>query len=619
MSEEAFQGGPPFPQVDEADLPTSFRFASGGNLDIRPRAIDCRFADFIARLAGVSPGFNNPLWQGGFLASLMAFEGRVRLDLERFAGGAFCLASGAKVPVADLDKWRRSLVDSGIVGSPDCGGAPLVLDGDSLYLYRFWLAEREIAQFVIERLLGEAVLPEAVDLAEIAAFLGQLFPPLAEGEVDWQSIAALAVLVRMFVVISGGPGSGKTYTVARIIALIRRVYGNSLRVALAAPTGNAVSRLRESLGAGAGGLAIDGVEVKTLHRLLGMRPGGGSRYGREHLLPYDLIVVDEASMVDLVLMHRLVEAIPPGCRLILLGDHRQLSAVEPGAVFAAFCRQSLIEGFSEGMAKLLAGAGIDVAGCPIRSDHAGDGVVFLSQGHRFGSSGGIGSLARAVAEGDGRRAREIILSGDEEIEFLGPGTDFDAVLGAFFKSRPGFFKPVDLAEAFAWLDRLRVLCPASKGARGVESVNRLVLSLLSETSKPSPVPGEPVMIRRNDYQRNLFNGDIGMAFPEEGRMRVFFPEEGGGMRSFSPSSLSEWETVYAMTVHKSQGSEFDEVLLVLPGKSAPLLSRELFYTAITRARKKVYILGDPALVQEMVTDSAAAEPALAARLDFQAT
>ncbi len=587
--------------------------AAGAVHELRPRDIDYCFADFIVRLVGGERNQADPLWQGAFIVSLFVARGQVRFDISAFAGGMIRFTAGREVPLPGLDAWRAALVASGVVGSPRALDYPLILDNDCLYLHRFRRAEAEVAAFAGARLRQEMIPPPGFEPADFVALCDRLFPATERGSTDWQRVAALAALVRPFVVISGGPGSGKTYTVARIISLLRYCCGNDMRVALAAPTGKAVSRLKESVAAQADLLAGAGLEIVTIHRLLGLRPGGGSRFGPDRPLPYDLVVVDEASMVDIVLMSQVVGAIADDCRLILLGDHRQLAAVEPGAVFAAFCGDDFINGFSAGFSDFVAGAG---GGEVVPNGNSGgDGVIFLRHSHRFGSGGGIARLARAVADGDGREAVDIIATGGGgEITHLDPGGEFARVLGDFFKSRPGFTRPESLDEAFSWLERLRILCPARSGKRGVEEVNRILCSLAPKPGPGSLVPGQPVMIRRNDYQINLFNGDIGVVSPADDVGRIFFMDESAGRRSFSPSALPEWETVYAMTVHKSQGSEFAEVLLVLPAESGPIMSRELFYTAITRAREKVHIWGDPGVIREMVERPSALSPVLEARL-----
>ncbi len=599
------------------DPVVAIEFPGGERYEVRPRDIDLGFAGFIARLAGRGRDLEDPLWQAAFIVSLLVGQGQVRCDIGRCGGGAICLESGAKVTLPPAGKWRRDLAASGVVGGADPDEAarfPLVLDGECLYLQRFWRAEVEVAAFVAGR-LRQAQELSVGDSAELAALCARLFPATDRDEIDWQQVAALAALVRPFLVISGGPGSGKTYTVARIIALLRHFAGEGMRVALAAPTGKAASRLRESVAAQSDLLATEGLETVTLHRLLGLRPGGVSDFGPTRPLPYDLVVVDEASMVDLTLMHVLVRALAPDCRLILLGDHRQLAAVEPGAVFAAFCRRELVECFSPRFSRFVAGVSGATEELPVGAP-AGDGVVLLRRSRRFGAESGIGRLARAVAGGDGAAAVEIVTAGGGEIEFYRPGDDFAKKIVDFFKERPGFWRPESLEEAFSWLGRLRVLCPARSGPRGVEEVNRLVFSLAAGgMGGDGLVPGQPLMVRRNDYHLGLFNGDIGVASPAEDPPRVFFPDEGGGVRSFSPFVLPEWETVYAMTVHKSQGSEFDEVLLILPEEAGPLMTRELFYTAITRAREKVHVWGDPELIRQMVECPPAVAPALAARLE----
>ena len=593
--------------------PLAVESADGRGFEGTCRGIDLAFADFVVRLSGGRRrDVGDPLWLGALVTSVAAGEGEVRVDLDRLAGAVLRMGE-EEIILPPADEWRAALLDSPAVTEADgeaAGDAFLVLSRGGLYLRRFWLAEREVAAFAAARTLEPAALPDG-GRGRLAELCPLLFPGSGGDEVDWQMVAALAAVVRSFAVISGGPGSGKTYTAARVISLLSSLYGDGLRLALAAPTGKAASRLKESVAAQSGLPGVGDFSSFTLHRLLGIGADGEPRYGPGRPLPYDLVIVDEASMVDLSLMHLLVRALSPDCRLVLLGDHQQLAAVEPGSVFAAFCAPDAVDSFSGWFRDVVR----EVSGheLPGVRGAGGDGVVFLRKSRRFRPDGGIGLLAAAAAAGDGAAVVDMLAAGnDPEVVYHRPGPDLAADLAAFLMERRSFWLPADLGEAFAWLERFRILCPFRSGPGGVEDVNRLVLSMAAREGRGDRPWGMPLLVRRNDYDLGLYNGDIGVVSPGDDA-RAVFQDADGGVRYCPVSALPDWEPVYAMTVHKSQGSEFDEVLLLLP-RNGPSSGRELFYTAVTRARKRVHVWGEPAVIRDMVCSCGLRETSLAARI-----
>ena len=420
-------------------------------------------------------------------------------------------------------------------------------------------------------------------------------------------------MLRRLCVISGGPGTGKTTTVVRILALLLGQRAD-LRIALAAPTGKAAARMEEAVRAAKARTPLaDAVreripdEASTLHRLLGARPGRARfRHDAERPLPLDALVVDEASMIDLALMAKLVAALPPRARLVVLGDRDQLASVEAGAVLGDLCGD--VPGFSDGFRRHVE----RITGDRLPAGHASasplaDAVVLLTRSHRFAAGSAIGRLAAAVNRGDAATVQAVL--GDARSEGLGwrKGESATAHAAGAVAAYAPYLAQVQsgaaLADAFAAFRRFRVLCAHRRGPWGVETMNRLVEEELRRRmlveAGTAWYLGRPVLVTQNDYALGLYNGDVGLAVPdpdEDGRLRVAFEVEGGGVRLLMPSRLPAHEPVWAMTVHKSQGSEFDRVLLVLPDEDSPLMTRELVYTAITRARDGVEIAGDDTIL-----------------------
>ncbi len=505
-------------------------------------------------------------------------------------------------PPSDPGAWVEVLRRCRVVGEPGAF-TPLVLDPvGRLYLHRYWADEDRVARFVRER---ASRTPAGLDEAELARGLSRLFPR-SDG-VDWQRVAAVAAVSRSFCVVSGGPGTGKTTTVVRILALLagQRPADPPL-VALAAPTGKAAARLEEAIRQARDGLsypvgAADRLpdRVHTLHRLLGARPDGGFRHGADNPLPHDVVVVDEASMVALPLMARLVDALRPEARLVLVGDHHQLASVEAGAVLGDICAGARADGFSAPFRRLLARVeGGDLPGAPA-GERGGlrDGVVVLERNYRFGGAGGIPAVARAVRDGDPTVVDQLAAGGVPGVSWRplpAPGELDGALRAPVLDGYGPAARATDPARALDAFGRFRVLCAVRWGEHGVGRIVERVRGILAEAGWIAPrgawYPGRPVMVTRNDYRLGLYNGDAGIAAPDpDGGLRVFFPSPDGGLRAFSPARLPAHETAYATTVHKSQGSEFDRVVLVLPDRDAPVLTRELLYTGLTRARSGVEV------------------------------
>lgn len=726
----------------------------------------------LAGRVGANPAAARWARRAAFAVSRATSAGHVCLSLERLA------RRYGETP----DRAAAALLESGIVsdGTEDAAALrPLVLDAAGrLYLARYYEDERRLAQTVIEHapplggrdagggdagMTGASAL--ATDETGLAARLTRFFGPPDPSEVDWQRACAALSLSSRLTVVSGGPGTGKTTTVVGMLACLIDADPSST-IALAAPTGKAAQRMQEALLARAASLPAPIAErlprvSQTLHRLLGLGQGMRARYGRDNPLPYDVLVVDEASMIDLTLAAQLFDALAPHTRLVLLGDKDQLAAVEAGAVFAEL---SACPSFSAaGIARIAQATGVDEArvraalprwqsdeeaACdadrsafaalssddgldllePLGSleddwgwtglaepdialggdgveggaalnpysnpnpgaapsthaprgeapgagpertvataqpqSHAGpicafpervplvDCVVWLERNYRFGLDSAIGRLSVAIRRGDVRAAFDALgvtrnASAQSDL-FAAPDVlaepaaapaqldeDNGPVLRASTLQRlaQGFVPYIDAlaaalaapqpdcASLFDALNAFRILCATRLGARGVQALNA---QMAEHVRRAARVPlalgsnwfaGRAVMVARNDYALGLFNGDIGIALPTaDGPLRVFFRTADGGVRGIAPAALPPHDTAFALTVHKAQGSEFDHAALVLPASTSRVLTRELVYTAVTRARKTVRIVGAREVLAEAIAAPTRRDSGLLARM-----
>ncbi|MGP8475030.1 AAA family ATPase [Burkholderia sp. PR2] len=678
------------------------------------------------------------------------------------AGGHVCVSLGALAQRYEepLDDVRAALAASGVVafGMLARGDErPLIVDRhDHLYLSRYFDYERRLADALVAQ-AGVAAPGDVLSPDRLRDSLVRYFGP-ATGEVDWQRVAAIVALTGRVTIVSGGPGTGKTTTVVGVLACLLDAQPG-LRIALAAPTGKAAQRMQEALHARAGDLPPELAArlpdtSYTLHRLLGGGGAAGFRHHRDNPLPYDLIVVDEASMIDVALAAHLLDALAPGARLVLLGDKDQLAAVEAGAVFAelsarptftAAARTRIADALGIDEAAFVAAlpvpdgeaAGVvavaaqppasaplsangarkpsarrnvdtrqaslfdddpqdevlspaassspapaDLEGTSVATDpawieadelawldavelapldpaHAGgaatrvsttaaraddiaapspaplaDCVVWLERNYRFGLDSPIGRLSLAIRRGDVQGALDALPADDaaaasfhddagetlaaSTVERLARrfGAYIDALRTALSGPQPD---PLPLFDA---LNRFRILCATRTGSRGAEHVNALVATHVRHAVRvPLAVgahwfTGRPIMVTRNDYALGLFNGDIGIALPDaHGVLRVWFRRADGTARAVSPAALPPHETAFALTVHKSQGSEFDEAALVLPASFSRVLTRELVYTAVTRARTRVQVIGPRRVLAQAVATRTQRDSGLAARVD----
>jgi exodeoxyribonuclease V alpha subunit len=576
--------------------------------------LDFHFARFVSRLSRApSP----ELGLAAALVSCLTREGHICLDLSSHPR-VLVSQTGEDLVFPEAEPWGRILRQTGVVGEPGAH-TPLILDAKSrLYLYRYWEYQEELAKGIRNRITDET---RGSPMKSLRQGLNRIFPAVIEGAVDWQKVAALAAARRRFCVITGGPGTGKTTTVAKILALLtEQNRGQTFRAALVSPTGKGAARLQEAIQKSKEVLACEESvkamipdNASTIHRLLG--PSAGSPYFRfnaQNPLALDAVVVDEASMVDLALMSKLVQALPSRARFILLGDKDQLSSVEAGAVLGDICDTGQSHSFSKRFcAEIQENTGYEIKGSKTAAGMS-DSIVQLTRSYRFAEEGGISSASRAVNQGDADAALRILQAekyGDLHWKPLpSPKALLHALKDRGLEEFRCLFEVDDPKEVFHRLEHFGILCALRQGPFGVHVVNDLVEHLLREQKllrgEGKWYRGRPVLIAQNDYNLHLYNGDIGIALPDPGaggELRVFFQAPDGSLRTFHPVRLPEHETVYALTVHKSQGSEFDRLLFILPDRDSPVLTRELIYTGITRAREEVEVWGQENVFREAVS------------------
>jgi exodeoxyribonuclease V alpha subunit len=526
----------------------------------------------------------------------------VALAVRAVRGGSVCVDLRAiaeqvgmpELPWPEPRQWRDA-----VEASPLAGLQVLRLYSDAttdlLYLDRYWREEQQVCDDV----LALRAAPPRVAVPDLA----RLFPAGWEE----QRAAADAALRQPLTVLTGGPGTGKTTTVARLLAAIAEqadIAGAAPpRMALAAPTGKAAARLADAVAAEVGKLAdvdrarLSGLRATTLHRLLGSRPDTSSRFRhhRGNRLPHDVIVVDETSMVSLTMMARLLEAVRPDARLLFVGDPDQLASVDAGAVLA-----DLVEGLGGNRASEATGEG--------------SGVVELQTSHRFGEA--IGALAQAIRAGDADATVDLLRAGADAVAWLDTDDPSDALREPLADRAAALREAAllgDAGTALAILDTHRLLCAHRNGPYGVTQWNRRVERWLSDRTGQSMwsqwYPGRPLLVTANDYGLGVYNGDTGVVVAAPDGLRAHI-----GPLQFAPGRLGEVDTMFAMTIHKSQGSQADEVTVLMPPEDSRLLTRELFYTAVTRAKKRVQVVGTEASVRAAVGRRATRASGLARRL-----
>jgi exodeoxyribonuclease V alpha subunit len=525
--------------------------------EIAKGRLNIAFSRFLSRRSGLDPG-QKP-----------AFEKLVRALSNELSQGHNC------IPIGDED--RDLLLASGLTGLPDrmTTPLPLVVEQNRLYLYRYWCYEQRLAMRI------RAMIGASHPVAGLDELLDRYFGRKSD-QTDWQREAADMAIRQSFTIITGGPGTGKTTTVIKILGLLQETAAAPLHIALAAPTGKAAMRLEESIAINKAALPCpDEIKqyipetVSTLHRLLGAKPPSPYfRHDADNPLPYDLVIVDEASMIDLALMSKLLDALKPSARMILLGDKDQLASIESGAVLA------------------------DLTGA--LPEH----TLELKTTHRFDEN--IKKLASLVNGQHDNEAWQLLQGGNENISLLA-GDCIDIIA----RQQRDYLRLIAAGAGFNEVNRARarfqVLSANRQGKNSVADINYRVEQKLIRDKliivSGIWYSGRPVMATQNNPALHLYNGDTGICMPDKdqgGKLMVYFQRPDGSIKKILPSRIPHCETVFAMTIHKSQGSEFEEVLIALPGEINPVLTKELLYTAITRAKKTVRLLADEAVFKATV-------------------
>ncbi len=570
-------------------------------------ALDRHFADLVIRLENDA---SLELKLAALLVSRHQALGNICLPLEEIADQT--LPEG----LSDFDRtpkatpWARKLRKSAVVGAPG-EFRPLILDDcNRLYLRRYWEYEKSLSEEIRARL---SAAPPETDPKLLEKDLNRLFA--ASDETDLQRVAADRAVRQNFTIITGGPGTGKTRTVVAILALLIEQNQKPLRFALAAPSGKAAARLQEAVLGNMEALDCSQAvrtrmprNATTIHRLLGTIPDSPFfRHTADHQLLVDVVIIDEASMVDLALMAKLFAAIPATARVILLGDKDQLTSVEAGFVLGDICNPPSVAALTDAQAQLSFSFGTPSP--RVRSiQHS---IVELQKNYRFPRESGIYQLVQAVNRGDAERS--IVLLKDKSFADLSWKTVPNArsipryLQQSVLSGYKGYLAKSDPAEALECFGDFRVLCAVRNGPFGTIELNRLIEEALFQAKllheREQWYCGRPVMVTRNDYNARLFNGDIGVTIQDAEsttEKRVIFGSAEGGFRRVLPSRLPVHETAFAMTVHKSQGSEFAKALLILPEKGSPVLTRELLYTGLTRAREHMEVWASEEVLREAI-------------------
>lgn len=504
--------------------------------------------------------------------------------------------------------WLAALLESRLVSAGD-ELKPLVLEDKRLYLHRLWKYEEELSGWLKNK--SEKFYPEPNEVKPILQNILKPSPDLFE--TNWQHVAVCLSFLKDLLVISGGPGTGKTFTVLNIVAVHAMVHSNKeLRIALAAPTGKAARRLAESIESGKGSLpeSISSVitipdTALTVHKLLGSDFSGNRfKYNEENKLPYDIVVIDEASMLDITMWVRLIRAIGENTKLVVLGDKDQLASVEAGSILGDLCQGE--NSFSEKIAATIS----EMSGIPVpvakSKPSINDSVVFLTKSYRFGADSGIGQFALAVNNADAEKAIRLLKDSKyPNLNWVDSSSEpLQEIIQKFAIDHYQYYSGEEENKRLISSNRKKILCALRRGRSGVEQINREAERLIRRKKgildSTEWYDGRIVMATRNDSILKIRNGEIGICkFKEEPTIKF----EGEYAKEISATRLKEYEPAYAITIHKSQGSEFDEVAIILPSEVNSILSKEILYTAVTRARQNTLIIANEEIIRKTIQRS----------------
>ncbi len=604
------------------------------------RSIDVKFAQWLARQLPDSSPYQLLL---SALVSYQLADGHVCLNMKNVADTIghwpAQLASEADEFLSNQG-WAEAAVDGKLIADVQMLASgtelsPLVIDNNRLYLYRYWQYECKVAAKLMAAVVPQSNQQDvkALDPVHLKSQLDRYFSSAEQP--DWQRVAAAITTAHRFSVISGGPGTGKTTTVTKLLAIYiesQLSLGRRPIIQLAAPTGKAAARLSESIAAAKVKLdipeqvlALIPEQGKTIHRLLGARAKSNQFiHNADNPLLADLLVIDEASMIDLPMMANIVAALSEQTRLILIGDRDQLASVEAGSVLGDICAVPNMACYSRQQADYLA------ISCGFQQSEVSkypfaDQLAFLQKSYRFSATSGIGALAKACNEGDSRQS-VVVLQGDyadlQVIQATADTVNDQQILAPILKGYQQYISQMgklnDPKQLLTLFNQFQVLCAMRVGSFGVERINQQIEEHFQRTTIKDAdnrwYVGRPIMITRNDNPMQLYNGDIGVTCYDEesGQLKVWF-EQGGVIRGVLPSRLPQHETVFAMTVHKSQGSEFDHVMFLL-AQNARVVNKELIYTAITRAKNNFTFFGNLQILKQAVTRSTLRSSGLADKI-----
>lgn len=548
-----------------------------------------------------------------YLLSKKGSEGHICIHLDKIAAEKNDLPESYQ----KIETSNQALENIPLVGTQGNDKQPFVIYQNRLYLQRYFRYETDVLQRIRQFLVKEKTqLPERTAmLQQQQPLISKLFAGNNNDPTDWQLAAAITGVLNNFTIITGGPGTGKTTTVAKILAILFAT-DPALKVALAAPTGKAAARMAESLR----NTDIDvdaavtekfrALQPATIHRLL--KPVSGSpyfRHNKENPLNYDVVIVDECSMIDVALFAKLLDAIHPDTRLILLGDKDQLASVEAGSLFGDLCQaQEHLNRFTDTRRQLInhfiPEANRQIPESAVQNDDHHplfQHLVELRHSHRFTGDKGIGKFSKAIISNNVPVINSFFPPSADEQVIIDPAAS-EQLLEDFIAGYAGFIAEKDIAAALKLLNAQRVLTAVREGPQGLYTVNRKIEKYLFDkklvTANTEFYENRPVILTRNYYEHGLFNGDTGIIRADEnGVLMAWFEDSTGTLKAVLPGYLTQAETAFAMTIHKSQGSEFGEVLVLLPDTTdVPILTRELLYTAVSRAKNKVYVQGTPEVI-----------------------
>ena len=541
------------------------------------------------------------------------------------------------VPVDDInledlpEPYRKLIIDKkelneeDLIANADGKKQPFILHNARLYLQRYFNYETIILNRIHQFLqTEESVKTErSLQLIKHKKFITELFKNKdeinSENKItEWQAVAGISAALNNFTIITGGPGTGKTTTVAKILAILFTLNPN-LKVALGAPTGKAASRMAESLKEAKLNVAetimakFQSLEPFTIQRLLKFNYDSPYfKHNKYNPLNYDVVIIDESSMLDVALFAKLMDATGPKTRLILLGDKDQLASVEAGSLFGDLCQaQERLNLFSNESAvfinAFISKSDSQIPGENIskESDHPlFQHIVELRHSHRYSGEKGIGKFSKAIIQNNVEVIKSFMQNNDDQVWI---DKDYsEKIFQNFITDYEEFINEKNIKQALKKINKVRVLCAVREGEQGLRSINQKIEKYLSQR-KLIKITGafyenRPIIITHNYYDLNLFNGDVGIIRPDEnenGILKAWFEDNEGNLKSYSPAYLNQCETVFAMTIHKSQGSEFDKIMVILPDSvNIPILTRELLYTAVTRAKSKVFIQGSEQVIMQ---------------------